>query len=184
MKKNPKLVNDPTNPRFRQYRSRRRPKSSSILTTILIAVLVVGLVAITPLEARMQESVEFTAKHTVVIDADTVAHGSMRIRLKGIAAPERGHKDYPKGQDFLRNLIAQADTVRCDLTGERTHGRRVGRCFIIDAAGTATDIQAAVVASGHARACFKFGGWRYVGEETSVSRGLPFPPYCWGFSIW
>lgn len=184
MKRKPKPVYDTTNPRSRQYRSRTRRKSASALTTILIAILVVGIMIITPLEARVQESVEFTAKHVVVVDADTVAHGSTRIRLKGIAAPERGHTDYSKGQDFLRNLIAQAETFRCDLTGERTHGRRVGRCFAIDEAGTITDIQAAIVASGHARACFKFGGWRYFGEETSASRGLPFPPYCWGFSIW
>src|SRR4051794_30038664 len=67
------------------------------------------------------------------LDADTIAVGGIHVRLKGMAAPEVAQYDEPgepggeAAKSFMVDLI-EGQTVLCDLTQERTYGRRVGRC--------------------------------------------------------
>lgn len=171
------------NPRARQSdlpRTRRGVRLSGPL--LLLALL--AAVALTPLNARVEEQLTFPAPHLTVINADTVAYGSVRIRLKGIDAPDRRHSTHAAGRAFLKQLAGKAESIRCDLTGERTLGRRVGRCFAISSTGAETDLQSAVVSNGFARSCLRYGGWRYVKDENARSLRLPFRSYCIGFSIW
>src|SRR3954465_11616673 len=69
------------------------------------------------------------------IDGDTIAVGGVHVRLKGVAAPELAHPglriaEEPGGRGgaaYMRELVDGRE-VACDLTGECTHGRRVGYC--------------------------------------------------------
>lgn len=114
-----------------------------------------------------------------VIDADTIAVGNRRVRLAGVAAPEDGHPSHTPGRHYLGQLIRSASEVRCHLNGERNRDREIGRCFLTDSKGEVVDMQRAVVAAGFARSCLSYGGWRYMLSETSESRRLPLPTYCW-----
>jgi endonuclease YncB( thermonuclease family) len=88
----------------------------------------------------------------------------VRVRLKGIDAPER---DTPEGQAATAALARLVDgqTVTCELTGEQTRDRVVGYCFV-----RGRDLQEAMVKSGHAAACPRYST-RYVNVDTSQ---IPF----------
>jgi len=74
-------------------------------------------------------------------------------------------------RDDTRALIYR---LRCELTGEKTHDREVGACYLDDG----TDIGAAIIAEGLARDCPRFSGGRHEACETEKSRTLPLPGYC------
>ena len=69
-----------------------------------------------------------------VTDGDTLRVGGVAVRLKGLAAPEAAHFGEPgepggiEAKAFMVELV-EGETVVCDLTQERTHGRRVGWCY-------------------------------------------------------
>ena len=121
---------------------------------------------------------ERLAGRTHVIDGDTVVVGGITVRLKGIAAPEVtyfGDPSEPGGEEakaFLVELV-EDQTVVCDLTNERTHGRRVGWCY-----RQGQDIAEAVIAAGFARDCPRYSGGRYADVEPPQAADLPFPGYC------
>lgn len=125
----------------------------------------------------MRGAVGFEAGHILVgevriIDGDTLEIAGSRIRLNGLAAPERDEQGGPEATDFMKRLTADA-VVRCSLTGEKTHEREVGTCWI----GT-VDVAAALIAAGLARDCPRFSGGRYFALEPDAARKLPFPHYC------
>lgn len=107
-----------------------------------------------------------------IIDGDTLEIAGSKIRLNGIAAPER---EEPGGAEATRFMIklTENEIVRCSLTGEKTYDREVGTCWI-----GMTDISAALVVAGLARDCPRFSGGRYAALEDEASRQLPFPRYC------
>jgi endonuclease YncB( thermonuclease family) len=113
--------------------------------------------------------------HARTIDGDTLEIGAVSVRLKGIAAPERDEPGGSEATEAMRRLIGDRE-VRCELTGERTHGRAVGFCR----AG-ATDLNGSMVQGGWALSCPRFSP-RYVGAEPDsgiVQRmGYQLPPYC------
>ena len=95
-----------------------------------------------------------------VIDGDTVEIAGTRIRIQGIDAPElddRCHR--PDGSEWACGVwSAEAardrfggQTLRCEDLGERSWGRVVARCLMGE-----TDMAAAMVAKGAARACPRF----------------------------
>lgn len=114
-----------------------------------------------------------------VIDGDTihlkVADKIVKVRLLGVAAPER---DEPGGAEATRFVqrLAQGREVRCELDGTRSKSRVVGTCFVGEAGGE--DIGAAVIAAGLARDCPRFSGGRYRALEPPAAATLPFPSYC------
>jgi endonuclease YncB( thermonuclease family) len=114
------------------------------------------------------------------IDGDTIAVDGVHVRLKGVAAPELAHPGLhiaeepggPEAARFMHDLI-DGKTMVCDLTGERTHGRRVGICY-----RGGQDIGGAVIGAGLARDCPHYSGGRYASLEPATARILPFPGYC------
>ncbi|MCX7643959.1 MAG: thermonuclease family protein [Rhodobacteraceae bacterium] len=90
-----------------------------------------------------------------VIDGDTIVIGEVNIRLAGIDAPEL---DHPWGRKAKHALIAmcrgQTDKVR--VTGELSHGRVVGVCFLPDG----RDLAAKPVKQGLAVDWPKYSGGR------------------------
>jgi endonuclease YncB( thermonuclease family) len=103
-----------------------------------------------------------------------VAVGDIPIRLKGIAAPEVEHfgdPGEPGGEEAKALLVelVEGQTVVCDLTNERTHGRRVGWCY-----RQSQDIAEAMIAAGLTRDCPWFSGGQYAGVEQPEAIALPF----------
>lgn len=115
------------------------------------------------------------AGRALAVDGDTIVIDRIRIRLKGIAAPEISEPGGPEGRDALNRLIGDKP-VHCSLTGEKNHGRPIGFCSI-----QAVDLNAAMVRSGFALSCPRFSG-RYVGLEPAnglVQRvRYKLPDYC------
>ena len=56
----------------------------------------------------------------------------------------------------------------CDLTRERTHGRRVGWCYL-----DGQDVAEALVRAGLARDCPRYSGGRYAAVEPASAREPP-----------
>ena len=73
---------------------------------------------------------------------------------------------------FMVELV-EGETVVCDLTQERTHGRRVGWCYL-----DGQDVAEALIKAGLARDCPPFSEGPYAAAETPAARELPFPGYC------
>ena len=115
---------------------------------------------------------------THVVDGDTIVVGGIHVRLKGVAAPEVAHASKPgePGGDDARAFmvaLAEGQTVVCDLTQERTWGRRVGYCY-----ADGHDIAEELIKAGLARDCPRYSAGRYAQVETAAAASLPFPSYC------
>src|SRR4051794_26106306 len=93
-----------------------------------------------------------------VLDGDTITVEGIHVRLKGVAAPEVAHfgrGGEPGGEearDFMVKLV-DGQTVVCDLTQERTWGRRVGWCY-----RNGRDVAEALIGAGLARDCPRYSG--------------------------
>ena len=85
---------------------------------------------------------------------------------------EPGEPGGEAAKAYMVELI-EGETVVCDLTQERTHGRRVGWYY-----RGGDDIAEALVSAGLARDCPRFSGGRYAAAEVPASLDLPFPGYC------
>lgn len=105
-------------------------------------------------------------------DGDTLVVAGTPVRLQGVAAPELSEPGGHEATEAMARMIA-GRMVTCDLTGERTHDRMVGVCYV-----DGVDLGAAIVAAGLARDCARYSGGRYQSVETAASRGLPLPGYC------
>ena len=120
-----------------------------------------------------------------VIDADTLDLDGIRVRLDGIAAPERGHEVYTKGKWFVEDLMQQSQSVECELEGRKSYDREVGLCYFVMKDGRRVDPQAEVVRMGLARDCPRYSNGKYEAEEAEAVRsGLnlsevyQLPSYC------
>jgi len=135
----------------------------------------VALVALVLAAAPVQAAEAILAGRAETIDDDTIKIRRVTVRLKGIAAPERNEPGGKEATEAMRRLIGNRE-VRCELTGELTHGREVGYCF---AAGT--DLNREMVRGGWALSCPRYST-NYVGMEPRnglVQRvGYRLPTYC------
>jgi endonuclease YncB( thermonuclease family) len=105
----------------------------------------------------------------VVVDGDTLRVSGIPVRLQGIAAPELREPGGKEAKAYLAEMV-QDQTVVCELTRERTRGRRVGICRV-----DGEDLAGQVIAAGLARDCPRYSKGRYASclvPECSVS-GLP-----------
>lgn len=138
----------------------------------LIAGLLVAAIAVTPVFARGGGHVTGIAH---VVDGDTLhlkrAGTIVKVRLQGVAAPERDQRGGAEATRFVERL-AQGREVRCELDGTRSKDRVVGTCFVGE------DIGAAVIAAGLARDCPRFSGGRYRALERPEAARLAYPSYC------
>ena len=103
-------------------------------------------------------------------DGDSLMVGSKEVRLFGIDAPELDQTCTKDGQDWncgasAADRLAQLVTgksVVCSTVGTDQHGRLLGRCMV-----GATDVNRAMVASGHAVAFRRYSS-DYVSAEESA----------------
>ncbi|WP_198377557.1 thermonuclease family protein [Neoroseomonas rubea] len=118
-------------------------------------------------------SIARTTLRASVVDGDTLAAGSERLRINGIDAPEmaqsceRAGTTYPCGR-MAREAMAAilgSGTVACEILGADQYGRRIARCR--NEAGQ--DIAAELVRQGWAIAFRRFS-LDYVGQEAEARR--------------
>ncbi|MFX4223512.1 MAG: thermonuclease family protein [Thalassobaculum sp.] len=135
---------------------------------ILVPVLAV-LLFVRP--AQTFEKGDVIEGKAVAIDGDTI-EVRVRVRVQGIAAPER----YKPGGDLSTEAMRQildGEQVRCTLTGRTNHDRQIGVCRTLDG-----DIGYLMVESGGARDCPKLSGGRYAVAERPGAQPIELPPYC------
>lgn len=111
-----------------------------------------------------------------VIDGDTLDLNGTRYRIANIDAPERGQtctdkigNSYPCGQratEAMRRLVATG-RVTCGKDAIDQFGRTVAHCHV-----SGTDIGAAMVEQGHARAYLEFGDEYLPQEQLAQKAGL------------
>jgi endonuclease YncB( thermonuclease family) len=91
-----------------------------------------------------------------VIDGDTIVIGTTKVRLAGIDAPEL---DQPFGRKSKWAMvdICKGQVITAELTGEWSHDRLVGTCYLPDG----RDIGGELVRRGLALDWPTFSGGRY-----------------------
>jgi endonuclease YncB( thermonuclease family) len=103
-----------------------------------------------------------------VIDGDTIVIGRTKIRLAGIDAPEL---DQPYGQKAKWAMVGlcKGHVITAELTGETSHDRLVGTCYLPDG----RDIGAELIKQGLALdwALFTKGKYREL-EPPGIRRRL------------
>jgi endonuclease YncB( thermonuclease family) len=142
--------------------------------TKTIVALAVALTGLSVSVTEMTPVLAYDQLHgrAVVVDGDTVEVEGIPVRLKGIDAAERGTPRGDAATAAMRAIVTR--TLICNLTSERTHGRRVGWCRTPDG----TDIAQALIRKGKALACPRYDT-RYVGDELAEARAVqPRAPYC------
>lgn len=138
--------------------------------------------ALTPPAARDFRPVAVLSGRAVAIDGDDIAFGRVRVRLRGIAAPEDrpGHRD-PGGPEATASLARAVDGawVVCLLDGSTAGGARrpVGVCL-----ARGVDLGAWQVRAGVARDCPGYSGGAYADAEAAAGGHLStiyaLPDYC------
>ncbi len=136
---------------------------AAILVTIVLAVLA----------ARQGDRHDdVTGPVTHVRGGDTVEVADIRVRLNGVAAPQRGEPFAAEAERFLKNLV-MGQTVRCNVSSRRSFERRIGTCY-----HDGTDIAITMISAGLARDCPRHSGGRYSDFNTTASERLPLPAFC------
>lgn len=107
-----------------------------------------------------------------VIDGDTLRVGDVKVRLAGLAAPEKHEPGGAEATEFMRRKL-NGRVVRCELDGEKSYDRLIGRCYLDGA-----DVAALLVSEGLARDCPRYSGGRYSAFERAEAALLPLPGYC------
>ncbi|QPI86804.1 thermonuclease family protein [Rhodobacterales bacterium HKCCA1288] len=98
-----------------------------------------------------------------VRDVDTVELGGVAVRLNGIDGPELSERIGQEAKLFMAELVLNREVV-CNLTGERSHDRLIGICYLNE-----EDIGAIAIRNGFALDCRRYSGGRYVGLETGAA---------------
>lgn len=125
-----------------------------VLLSITLVIFGTDLAAASIVEGRV----------TKVRDADTIVVEGVPVRFNGVDAPELKTRAGKDGRRWLVNAV-RGETVRCELTGEKTYDRWVGTCFIGD-----VNLSAAVISAGHALDCARYSGGRYRKYETPAAK--------------
>ncbi len=149
------------------------------MTRIFYVVALASLALPIALDARAENlALEGTVAH--VRDGDTIEVGPIAVRLQGIAAPEGNEPGGAIATDAMRDLVLGKE-LRCDLTGDRSHDRVIGVCFLDDG----RDVGEVMVFQGHARDCRRFSRGRYADAERharamghDLSQIYALPEYC------
>lgn len=121
----------------------------------------------------------FSGVVTHVRDGDTIEVNRRPIRLNGLTCDERGTPLGNQAAAAMRELVA-GKTVTCDLNGDRTYDREVGRCSLADG----SDIGATMISRGLCGRCARYDPLRKyaaVQREAGPFKGAQ-PTYCW--ALW
>lgn len=130
---------------------------------LLMALLVAG-----PFHVANAQDLIGTVTH--VRDGDTIEVGDVAVRLQGLHAPEGNEVGGSDATAFMTNLVLGRGLV-CNLTGERSHDRLIGICYL-----DGKDIAAELVAAGLGRDCPRYSGGRYAPLDRRPDMLLP--DYC------
>ena len=128
--------------------------------------------------------------HPRIVDADTLAFGTEKVRIEGIDAPEsRQSCERVNGEPYRCGQVATAalrarigdNPVTCRGEGRGKYGRLIGFCLFADG----TDLNGWVVRQGHALAYRKYST-AYVEQEEAaraekigIWQGRFIPPWDW-----
>lgn len=144
--------------------SRRRP-SFRIWRELAILLIFLALAGGYALLSR-KPAAFFTQGPFVAVDGDTLTIDGMRLRIRGIDAPERrqlcgeGRAQWACGLEARRALAARLAGLSCEVKGQDKYRRRLARCRM-----PAGDLGAAMVREGLAVA---YGD--YEAEEAEARR--------------
>jgi len=110
-----------------------------------------------------------------VVDGDTLRFGKQSVRLLGIDAEERDEPHGPQAKDGLRRIVSATAHIKCQPTGDTTHGRVVATCYTAEG----WDVAQLLVYQGLVLDCARYSGGRYRKYEPSTARAtLAQKPYC------
>lgn len=109
-------------------------------------------------------------------DGDTIEVSERPIRLSGVTCDERGTRLGERASSVMRELVAW-QTLTCELTGERSYDRSVGRCRLPDG----RDIGATLIARGVCGRCDRYDPLRNYAEVQNQAGSFAGanPTYCW-----
>ena len=159
-------------------------RALNLLGTLTIVVCVSGSVGA---ETVLQGTI------TKVRDGDTIEVAGTAVRLWGLHAPEGDEPGGLVASRVLTALVGQ-HLVRCNLTGEKSYDRMIGRCWVADNPLLITqpqnpsdptdlenlyDLAGIMVLLGVARDCPRFRHGYYANLEQSWAKEeMPLPSYC------
>lgn len=110
------------------------------------------------------------------IDGDTIRvgiHMDMRIRIRGIAAPET-YQPGGMAATTRMGLLVNGKVVYCTIPlAAESHDRLVGVCAVDN-----QDIGYVMTSEGLARDCFAYSGGKYFVTQSKAALSLPLPSYC------
>lgn len=110
-----------------------------------------------------------------VHDGDTLRLEGVSIRLFGIDAEELHEPHGYAARDALRAIVSKTSHVRCELTGDVSHERRVAICYTAEG----RDIGELMVRGGHVLDCARYSNYRYRQfEPMAIRNTLTQKPYC------
>ena len=116
---------------------------------------------------------QITGEVTHVRDVDTIELGGIAIRLNGIDGPELSTDVGQAAKQFMTSLVFNREVV-CDLTGERSHDRLIGVCYL-----NGEDIGSKAIENGFALDCKRYSGGRYADLELqSAITAIQRASYC------
>ena len=101
-----------------------------------------------------------------VTDGDTIRIGAVKIRLKGVDAPELRHRGGSMARTAMREIIGSSP-LYCRPDGTRTHDRIVATCYRNT---DDRDIGLELIRIGYALDCARFSGGEYSFYETQKAR--------------
>ena len=149
---------------------RASPKAGAL---VFFGILSAAAIARTAPETALHAAAFGPAR---VVDGDTLAIGSVRIRLEGIDAPEMAQtcrtatgQRWNCGKEaaaFLRTLVGRKD-VACNRTGEDRYRRMLAICY---AGGV--NLNAAMIDAGLARAFVRYSKMFVAAEADAKARGI------------
>lgn len=107
-----------------------------------------------------------------VVDGDTVEINKEKVRLYGIAAPEKNTLIGKQSKDFLTKFLMNKE-IECISTFKDKYNRWVGICYY-----NGLDINGFIVENGFARDCPKFSKRKYkLEEERAIEKGIRLKDY-------
>jgi endonuclease YncB( thermonuclease family) len=107
-------------------------------------------------------------------DGDTLVVSGTPVRLKGLHCPEMSEAGGVQASSAISRMVA-GQQVSCELTGERTYDRMVGRCYV-----AGTDLAPALIRGGFCARCPRYEPltW-YMPAQLEAGRWQgTMPGYC------
>lgn len=171
----------PMEKRRRKRPKATRPRRSGALNPLWL-VLAAGALAVlfrSDLWFELRTPTILTGTVTHVRDGDTIEVNRRAIRLNGLTCDERGTTLGNQATTAMMSLVS-GKTVTCELNGDRTYDREVGRCSLADG----RDIGAVMIGQGLCGRCARYDPLRkYASTQQQAGRFEgAYPQYCW--ALW